>query len=259
MQEKEKSMMIRFLLGSIVCSFVLYPQVISCATSKKADNTVELDRPLPSSSSRFERVLMFEIEYGKDAETTLGFQPGGDEKEKMAPNAFEVEAEGSILVSDPVHRKNYKLKRNRDGQVTLQNVGPYSFSNLPGKAKNNADKTVRVLKTGAETADIVFADGDPSRTVRLKIDGPLASIKLIGVRTGGEAVVLVSRFKELGSMDVEREILLVHSTGETKARLKVDGAAFAPPVVEFQLAPDGSLYRMIPGDESVTFVRWEVR
>ena len=252
--------MFRFLLGSIFFCFALYPQVASCGTAKKADKTVSLDE-LPSKKSlQFEEVERFKLDYGEDVDTTYGFQPGVNETNKLAPNAFEVKKDGTILVADPVHKKIFSLKRARDGRIILSVVDSYKYDRLPGvKHKSSKNKNVSVKKTGADTADIIFDSNTAPKTVRLKIKGPLASVRLIGVNKGGDAFVVVERFVKLGSLAVEREVLVVSSNGETRARLKIDDVPFVPPVVEFQLAPDGSLYRMIPGDESVTFVRWEVR
>jgi len=250
----------RLLQSCILTFFILCPTIIFGGTAQKANKTILLDHLPPQFSVKIEMVARFEIDYGHDPETTLGLQPGGNETNRLAPNAFEVDQNGSITIHDPVHKKVFKLEKTRSGYQSLKVVAPYVYDSVAKiKSRNRDFGRVKVESTGADTADIVFQNGESTRIVRLKIDGPLASTKIAGINGMGDLFMVIERFKKLGSLEVEKEILVLDSEGVPKTRLKLDTKAFAPPIVEFVLAPDGSLYRMIPGEESVTFVRFEVR
>ncbi len=250
----------RLFFGILGFCLLLYPQVISCGTPNTADRTVQLNALSDQSLTAFEEVSRFSIPYGTDKESTLGFQPGGNETQRLAPNAFTVAEDGRITVHDPVHRKVWVSQKSGDGAISLRAEGPYQYAAVAAlKDQSRKNDAVKVEKTGADTADVSYNRDGLESSVRLEFDGPLASIQISGVNKGGDAFLLIERFVEMGSLVVSREVLVLAATGEIKARLRIDDTPAAPPVVEFQLAPDGSLYQMIPNESSVIFVRFEVK
>jgi hypothetical protein len=227
--------------------------VIHSGTSKKADKTIALDELPHQHAKQLQMISSFDIEYGNDPETSLGFQPGGNETEKLAPNAFRVNQDGTITICDPVHKEIFLLSSEK----VLKAIEPYTFARVLEIKNESRNLNIRTENTGADTADIIYTDSPG--TVRIQINGPLASVRVIGVTTGGYVYVLVERFIELGSLAVTREVIVLDSTGKLEARMQIDDVSSVPPVIEFQLTHDGSLYRMIPGDKSVTFIHYEVR
>lgn len=245
------------LISAIICS-IANPGSIYSGTAQKADKTILLDQVPNQLSKRIEKVSSFDIEYGNDPGASLGFQRGGKETEKLGPNAFKVNQDGTITICDPVHKKVFLLNTTKNNKTKLKAIEPYTFERVSEIQTENPNHAVKVRDTGIDKADIIYP-GSPPKSVRIKIDGPLASVRIIGVTAGYDVFVLVERFVELGSLAVTREVIVLNASGELEARLKIDDAPFVPPAREFQLADDGSLYRMIPGDKSVTFRRYEVR
>jgi hypothetical protein len=255
-REKERIMM-RYLIFVVTLTLGLMPALGSCAEANKPARSIEIvpqDTAAPATGE--DRWL--EAPYG-DGVDEIGFEPGGNERQTLGPAWFEVDREGGILLADPVHRKIFRLTRSpagKPGIAAVRSLGPRE--GLP-PAIGTPTPVVKAIKTGAESGEIVFGEGENRERVGLELGGPLASLRLVGVCRGGDAIVAVERFRELGKLAVDREILRVSRAGEIVARIPVVGAAAAPPAREFFLAPDDTLYRMVPGTDSVVFLRWVLR
>jgi hypothetical protein len=232
----------------------LYPQLISCGTPRSADRTVRLDDP---ASAEFVTTLALEIPYGETADT-FGYIPAGDEQEARGPNSFLLADDGKIQVRDPVRGVLFAFDPAAGATPKLETIaqlGPRPDQVLLGP---DSAPAARVIKTSAETGEVIFERADEPRRVEIDVGGPLASLRLLGVDRGGRALVLVERFRELGQLAVDRELLAVGPEAGLVARRALDDAPAVPPLREFFLADDG-LYRMVAGERAVVFTRYEVQ
>ncbi len=144
----------------------------------------------------------------------------------------------------------------RHGDEVVLSEGPSSRRVRRG-AQTTATRSVSVRKCNAEAGLITKAPG--GEQIQVEIGGPLASMRLIGVNAGGDTFLMVERFRHRGKLAVDRQVMVLGPEGALKARLDVVGEPTLHPEREFVLGPRGALHRMVPGDQSVAFLRWEVR
>jgi hypothetical protein len=253
---KKESTMMRYLglIGFLVAS--LSPSLASCAEAKRPETTIVLAQPAQSPTLAAKHWL--EVPYG-ETDTEIGFQAGGNEQQPLGPTWFEVDNSGGILVADPVHRKLFHIARGNSGAPVLKVSRPLGpRESLPPQG-NHPGTAIEVIKTGAESGEVVFGEQGNARHVGIEIGGPLATLRLVGVTERGDAVVVLEKFRELGKLAVDREIIAINPEGKILTRYPLDDQLVAaPPEIEFFVAPDGYLYRMIPGKESVVFTRREL-
>lgn len=162
-----------------------------------------------------------------------------------------------MVVSDPVRRAVFEVRVGRAVRPTVKLVA--ALGPRPDVRQERSVAGVRVVKTGAETGEVVFGDGGDARRVEIDCKGPLASLRLVGVDGRGRAFVVVERFREPGRLEVEREAVVVERSGRLVARMAIAGAPAVPVLREFFVGGDGALYRMVPGTTTVRFTRFEVR
>lgn len=148
------------------------------------------------------------------------------------------------------------LRFVRHGEDVVMGVGR-SRSMLRRGALTPFASSAQVEKCNAEAGLITTAFD--ARRIQVELGGPLASIRLIGVNATGDTFVLVERFRQRGRLAVDRQVVVLDSTGALKALLPVHGEPAVHPVRELVLGPGGALHRMVPGTGGVTFQRWEVR
>lgn len=240
------------LLAVLCLSLVgLYPAVLSCATARPAERSVSPEDP---AASGLVVTLEIFVAYGEEDET-LGFVPAGNEHEALGPNDFEVDDEGMILVRDPVRRRIFAVRPTGDDGGLLEPLGTLG----PRPELPEPPAGLRAEKTSAETAELIIGEGESSRRVAIDARGPLASVRPVGVDGQGRAWALVERFRELGRLEVDREIVVVDREGTLVVRLEIVEAPVVMPLRELVLGPDGGLYHMVAGDEGVRFTRYEVR
>jgi len=231
----------------------LVPQALAGAEARPADVTVRHDAP---AAAAFVTALELELPYGKGGEG-LGFIPAGDEHPALGPNAIEVRDDGTILLSDPVRRKLFAVRVGASGRPSVAVVG--SLARRPLAREGGVPTDTRTVKTSGESGEVVFADGGVVRRVAISAGGPLASLRLVGVDRLGRAFVVMERFRELGRTAVDRELLVIDPSGAFVARTALPEPPLVSPFQELYLTPDGAIYVLAAGAESVHVVRLEVR
>jgi len=202
---------------------------------------------------RLVEVSRVELAYG-DSPDAIGFEPGGNERQAIGPSAFEVDRQGDYLVADPVHHQRVRVSLVT-GNPVVSGAGALSFR--PSVNADDGVREVRVTKCNAEAGLISL--GPAGRKIQVEIGAALASIRLIGVNSGGDIYLVVEQFKERRKLAVDRLVLVLDSTGELKARMPVLDRPAVHPDRDFMLGPDDVLHRMVPGTQAVRFIRWEVR
>ncbi|MDD5309431.1 MAG: hypothetical protein PHU25_19110 [Deltaproteobacteria bacterium] len=243
-----RDMVIVGILGAGLC-----PGVLFCAETQPPDRTLHTDE---TTSARLVKTLDVTVPYGSD-ENSLGFVPAGDEHEALGPNAFEVKNASTFMVNDIARHKFFSVRLGSGGRAAVTVVS----ASIPWRQlEPRMDASgVRVVKTGAETGEIVFGSGAGERHVAIEAGGPLASLNLIGVDDAGRAFVLVERFRQVGRTEIDREVMVLDRQGALVTRLAITDIPAIPMLREFFLAEDGALYRMAPGVAAVRFTRFEVR
>jgi len=232
----------------------LYPQLISCGTPHTAERTVRVDDAAPSELAL---TLELEIPYGESADT-LGFVPAGDEHEARGPNMFQVADGDKLLVSDPVRGKLFAVEITAGGEAVLETIATLGPRPRPELMEPDCAPAARARKISAEQGEVIFELADGPRAVEIDAAGPLASLRVLGVDRAGRAVVLLERFLELGKLAVDRELLAIDPAAGLVARRAIADAPVVPPLREF-VFKGSALYRMVAGDTSVVFTRFEVR
>jgi hypothetical protein len=245
---------LRYLMIISLLWVGLYPQLISCGTPRTADRTVRTDDPVAAA---FAVTLEVEIPYGETPDS-LGFTPAGDERQARGPDSFRVADDGRILVRDPVRGKLFAFDPGAGGSPALEAVADLGPRPDPSLLDPPRADGARVVKTSGETGEVVFESADGTRKVELDAAGPLASLRLLGIDPAGRAIVLLERFRELGRLAVDRELLAVDPQTGLVARRPIDGAPTVPPLREFLLV-GGALFRMVAGETAVVFTRYEVQ
>ncbi|HUU01979.1 MAG TPA: hypothetical protein VM425_11085 [Myxococcota bacterium] len=214
------------------------------------DVIVDITRARPTH--RLVETSRLELAYG-DAPGAIGFEPAGDERRANGPDAFEVDARGDYIVADPVHRVLLRVAL-RSKVPVVSEIGALP---LRGEAPAAFSSAVRVTKCNAEAGLVSVAPG--GKQIQVEVGGPLASIRLIGVSTAGDIFLIVERFIKRGKLAVDRQVVVLDSSGALKALLQVRDKPAVHPGRDFVLGPKGTLHRMVPGTQAVAFVRFEVR
>jgi hypothetical protein len=145
------------------------------------------------------------------------------------------------------------LRRGRDLLLASGGV-PRSLRGGAVRPVSNPDS---VHKCNAEAGLLTM--GGSGKTVQIELGASLASIRLIGVSSGGDTFLAVEQFRQRGRLDVSRHVLVLNSSGAFKARLDIADDPVIVPAREFVLGPKGDLHQMVPGAQGVVFRRWEVR
>ena len=246
--------MLRYLMIISMLWVGLYPQMISCGTPRTAERSVRVD---DAATSELVVTLELEIPYGESADT-LGFTPAGDEHEARGPNMFQVADGGQLLVSDPVRGKLFAIETAAGGDPVLEPVATLGPRPRPELMGPDCASAARARKTSAEHGEVIFELADGPHAVEIDASGPLASLRVLGVDRAGRAIVLLERFRELGELAVDRELLAIDPADGLVARREIADAPVVPPLREFVFR-DGALYRMVAGDTAVVFTRYEVR
>ncbi len=244
--------MVRFQVFFLLTGAALAPQALSCAESRPADITVHEDAP---ATARLVTTLELELTYG-EGPGTLGFSPPGAEHEALGPNAIEVREDGTILLSDPVRRSVFAVRVDASGHPAIEVAGP--LPPRPVADSGGVPTKTRTVKTSGESGEVVFTDGGVERRVAVSAGGPLASLHLVGVDSRGRAFVVLERFRVLGGTAVDRELLVVETSGALVARGPLPEAPLVRPLTELYLTPDGVLWRLASGADSVHVERLEV-
>ena len=245
--------MLRISILLVLLAGCLFPQALSCAEARPPDATVRED---VGATAGFVTALELELKYGDGAQT-LGFVPAGDDHPALGPNAIEVRDDGTILLSDPVRRTVFAVRVDASGQTSVTVAGP--LGPRPAARSGGVPTDTHTVKTSGESGEIVFVDGGTERRVAVSAGGPLASLHLVGVDRRGRAFVVVERFRELGDTMVDRELLVVERSGALVARTALPEPPLVSPLTELYLTPDGALYLLAAGADSVRVVRLEVR
>lgn len=236
----------------VAFTVVLVPQVISCAEARPVDATVGTEgEPL----SKLVSTSQIKLKYG-DSDQAPGFRPAGEDLQAMGPNNFEVKEDGTIMMSDPVKRRLLAIRPVPSGPPLVRRDGPLPPRQLPNRG-GVPTQTHTELRSAQEGV-IVFADGATQDRVSVPAGGPIAALRLVGVDCHGRAFVVLERFVELGKLEVEREVLVVTSDGDLLARRTLPEPPLVSPITELYLTPEGDLYRLAAGAESVVIERLEV-
>ncbi len=288
---------------------VLIAAPAPAAEAVHADIVVHVSRVQPTD--RLVETMRVTVPYG-GSPGHLGFVPKGPERVAVGPSAFDVDAQGTLVVADPVHQRVVRIRPGgskpqltRAGRLPLpftdlavDRTGAIHVADLQARrvtmlASENSSVLPRaaramrfsrhgqdlVLRTGAAPEIVhrgsLSAVGKPvtvrkcnaeaglvtraGHTIQVEIGGPLASMRIIGVNTSDDVFMLVERFRKRGSVEVDRQVVVVDRQGRVRATRDVVGTPALALDRDFTLGADGSLHRMIPGATGVTFVRWEVR
>ncbi len=145
------------------------------------------------------------------------------------------------------------LRRGRD--LLVASDGARTL--VRGGALTPVSAPFSVHKCNAEAGLLTM--GASGKTVQVELGAPLASIRLIGMNSGGDTFLAVEQFRQRGRLDVKRLVLVLDSSGALKAKLDVADEPAILPAREFVLGPKGDLHQMVPGTQGVVFRRWEVR
>lgn len=240
-------------IASILAAGCLVPHALSAAEARPADVAVPPGAP---AASRLVTALELELPYA-EGEEGLGFVPAGSEHPAFGANAIAVSGDGTILLSDPVRNKLFAVRVDASGRPAISVAG--TLPPRPVARSGGVPTGTRAVKTSGEGGEIVFVDGGIETRVGLSAGGPLASLRLVGVDRLGRAFVVMERFCELGRTAVDRELLVVERSGALVARAALPAPPLVPPLTELYLTPDGALYLLAAGAESVRVVRLEVR
>ncbi|MFW5739808.1 MAG: hypothetical protein ACOC1F_05520 [Myxococcota bacterium] len=155
---------------------------------------------------------------------------------------------------DVIPGSSHTMRFLRDGQDLVLRTGDARYLVRNGSATARAAR-LDVEKCNAEAGLVTFG----AKRVQLEIGAPLASIRLIGATNSGDVYLVVERFRKRGRLEVDREVVVLDARGRLKAKRDVVGVPVVHATRDFALSPRGELYRMVPGTDGVTFVRWAVR
>ena len=246
--------MARKALIAIALGMFLYSHVVSCGTPISPKETI-VNAAVAGVKGELVETSRFEVEYGDDS---IGFSQAGPEHQALGPKAFWVDTAGSVLVADSVHGRFVCLEPDDSDVAVTHDDGTIDDLHPMFTPRDRGADFPRTVKLGAQSGAVDFGEGSEHR-VRLVFDRSLASLRIVGMDNRSRAFVLVEFFSKPGSVEVDRVMMVVSSEGLETGELRIDGIPSLPVAREFMVAPDGSLYRMLPLDDRVVFHRWEVK
>jgi hypothetical protein len=241
------------LIATALC-MSLYSHVVSCGTPISPRETV-VNTAAANVKGELVETSRFEIEYGDD---TIGFSPAGLEHQALGPRAFWVEEDGSVLVADSVHGRFVCLEHDDSDITVAHDDGVVDDSHPMFTPRDRGAGFPKTIKLGAQSGAVDFGEGSEHR-VRLVFNRPLASLHIVGTDSRSRAFVLVEFFLAVGSVEVDRVMMVVSPQGLETTELRIDDVPSLPVAREFLVTPDGSLYRMLPLEDRVVFIRMEVK